>query len=95
MAILIVTVSGKEHLIETDNKATAKSYGRSLLEETIEVREATGPDLVRLVVPGEPIKFVESAAEKKRAAEAAKLAEAASGQPEGGGGGEESGHGAE
>lgn len=57
MALLKVIAGGKTHIIDCANKGTAKAYGRSKLEVTVE--EATGADVTDFLAAGNTIEKVE------------------------------------
>lgn len=68
MALLKVTAGGKDFIIDCANKGTAKAWGRSKLDVTVE--EASGSDVTAFIGDGGTIEKV-TPAEAKKAADAA------------------------
>lgn len=66
MALVTVNVAGKKFVVESDNKGTAKAWGRSKLDVT--VSDATADDINEFNLTGEAIIKLEKAAPKAAAA---------------------------
>lgn len=69
MALLKVIAGGKTHIIDCANKGSAKAWGRSKLEVTVE--EASGEDVTAFIGEGGTIEKVTPQAAAKAEAEAA------------------------
>lgn len=66
MSLVTVNVAGTKHVVEADNKGTAKAWGRSKLDVT--VSDATAADINEFVLSGGTIEKLEKAAPKAAAA---------------------------